>query len=156
MLSKPKATAVDPALNPILVAAALKGLEKQQKGMPAVDVGAHHVDARILLVVRGGLNKAADSEVNEPISIPWQRVLMQILKRAKIGRDESRRLVAQALGIAWQSQDGENDDQPTKDRLLDVDQAVTEFKMVQAEALGKKKRAGALTFTGTVEASLVD
>ena len=116
-------------------------IAKSWKNETAVlEPGLHHFDEEFVIRVQGSVEKHDAQLVTPTVSIPLVTTLALFWEKAGIGRDEAMTLLREAITEAMDS--GVNEDRHIKNRIADVQKAISAVRKDLIDQLPKMQRSG--------------
>lgn len=103
-------------------------------------VGRHYFDDEFIVRVNGSVEKHDDQLVAPTVSIPLVTTLALFFEKCGVTRDAALNLLREAITEAMD--DGVNEDAKIKERIGDVEKAITAVKDELIAKLPKMRRSG--------------
>jgi len=118
-------------------------LAKKWKNEPVdLNAGRHWIDEEVVVRVTGSVEKRDDQLVSPTVSIPLIPTLALLVEKMGITREHALTMLRDAISEAMT--DGVNEDAHIKERISDVEKAVTTVRKELIDQLPKMKRGGRL------------
>lgn len=102
--------------------------------------GTHYFDEEFVVRISGIVEKHDDQLVSPTVSIPLIPVLALFWEKAGITRDHALKILREAITEAMDN--GVNEDRHIKERINDVNKAITAIRKDLIDQLPKMQRAG--------------
>ena len=102
--------------------------------------GTHYFDEEFVVRISGMVEKQDDQLVSPTVSIPLIPVLALFWEKAGISRDHALKILREAITEAMDN--GVNEDRHIKERINDVNKAITAIRKKLIDQLPTMQRAG--------------
>ena len=104
--------------------------------------GRHWIDEEVVVRVTGSVEKHDDQLITPTVSIPLIPTLALLIEKMGVTREHALTMLRDAISEAMA--DGVSEDAHIKERISDVEKAVTTVRKELIDQLPKMKRAGRL------------